>query len=118
MKQLPFIVTTFFIFINCNSDAKNNKRYDIDYLKSNKWCLTTNTYERCCEFNYNKMKITENGLPETSLNVLFEQKSDSLIIVKITGDTGFENHFKMKSLDTLYLFQPGDKIFRKLIRVL
>ena len=92
--------------------------YTIDYLKSNKWCTTGDTSQRCCEFNDNQMKVTKNGQPEASLDVVFEQKTDSLIIVKITGETGFKNNFKMKSLDTLYL-SLGDQVemFKKLYRV-
>ena len=105
------------VFTNCNSEAKKQS-YTIDYLKSNKWCTMESAYQRCCEFNDNEMKVTKNGQPEAALNVLFEQKNDSLIIVKITGETGFKNNFKMKSLDTLYL-SLGDEVemFKKLYRV-
>ena len=80
-------------------------------------------YQRCFEFSDNEMKIINNGQPEVSLNVVFGQKSDSLIIVN-TGYTfgldgiGFKNNFKMKSLDTLYL-SSGDEVemFKKLYRV-
>ena len=117
MKKLLYSIIIFLVFTNCNSKAKKES-YNIDYLKSNKWCTTESAYQRCCEFNDNEMKVTKNGQPEASLNVVFEQKNDSLITVKITSETGFKNNFKMKSLDTLYL-SLGDEVemFKKLYRV-
>ena len=117
MKKLLHCIIILLIFANCNSETKKES-YTIDYLKSNKWCTTEDTFQRCCEFNENQMKVTKKGQPEANLNVVFEQKNDSLIIVKITGETGFKNNFKMKSLDTLYL-SLGDEIemFKKLYRV-
>ena len=117
MKKQIYSILIILVFINCNSEAKKQS-YTIDYLKSNKWCTMESAYQRCCEFNDNEMKVTKNGQPEANLNVVFEQKNDSLIVVKITGETGFKNNFKMKSLDTLYL-SLGDEVemFKKLYRV-
>lgn len=117
MKKLLHSIIILLFFTNCNSEAKKES-YTIDYLKSNKWCTTGDTSQRCCEFNDNQMKVTKNGQPEASLDVVFEQKTDSLIIVTITGETGFKNNFKMRSLDTLHL-SLGEEVemFKKLYKV-
>jgi hypothetical protein len=117
MKKLLYGIIVLLVFTSCNQEVKKQS-FTIDYFKSNKWCTMESVDQRCCEFNDNEMKVTKNGQPEAALNVLFEQKNDSLIIVKITGETGFKNNFKMKSLDTLYL-SLGDEVemFKKLYRV-
>ena len=122
MKKLLYGIIILLVFTSCNSEVKKQS-FTINYLKSNKWCTMKSAYQRCFEFSDNEMKIIKNGQPEASLNVVFGQKSDSLIIVN-TGYTfgldgiGFKNNFKMKSLDTLYLYL-GDEVemFKKLYRV-
>ena len=122
MKKILYGIIILLVFTSCNSEVKKQS-FTINYLKSNKWCTMKSAYQRCFEFSDNEMKIIKNGQPEASLNVVFGQKSDSLIIVN-TGYTfgldgiGFKNNFKMKSLDTLYL-SLGDEVemFKKLYRV-
>ena len=56
----------------------------------------------CFEFNGNVIKRIMNGKPKDSIEVIFEQKSDSLIALKTLN--GVHSSFRMKSLDTLNLF--------------
>lgn len=73
---------------------------------SNEWC-TTSMNQNCATFNESKMIVTENGFDKAKVNVTCNQISDSVVVVKVIGEE-IENHFRMKSIDTLYLSQ-GDE---------
>ena len=94
----------------------SQQSFTIDYIKSNKWCAMEDGNLMCFEFNGNKINSTENGKPKDSIEVIFEQKSDSLIAMKALNGVGVHSSFRMKSLDTLNYFltveELGDEEFR------
>jgi hypothetical protein len=106
MKKLLLFV---FLFISCQTGEKKKEVFNlVSHLKSNEWCAFLNQNQRCFTFTESKMIISENGISKAEINVMFNLKSDSIVVVKVIGEQEFENHFRMKSMDTLY-FSQGDE---------
>ena len=105
MKKLILFV---FLILSCQTGEDKKQNFSLEaHLKSNEWC-SFNKNQRCVTFTESKMILTENGLDKAKVNVTYNQISDSIIVVKVIGEKGFENHFRMKSMDTLY-FSQGDE---------
>lgn len=109
MKQLTYLIAILLTFTSCESVEKKNKEFSLEnHLKSNEWCAYIKKKQQCFTFSDSKMIIKENGIDKASFNVTFNKKSDSIVIVKVVGEQVFENHFRMKSLNTLY-YSQGDE---------
>lgn len=103
-----FILLFIFLILSCQTGKENKQEFSLEsHLKSNEWC-SFNRNQRCVTFTESKMIVTENGLDKGKINVTYNQISDSVVVVKVIGEKGFENHFRMKSMDTLY-FSQGDE---------
>lgn len=113
------IIAAAIIFTGCESEEKNKKEFNLEnHLKSNEWCQFVEKKKQCITFSNGKIIVKENDMNIASLNVKFNQKNDSLVIVKITGEQGFDSHFRMKSLDTLYYSEGDeDRMFKVFIRI-
>ena len=105
MKKLILFV---FLILSCQTREDKKQNFSLEaHLKSNEWC-SFNKNQSCAIFTESKMIVTENGLDKAKVNVTYNQKSDSIIVVKVIGEEGVENHFRMISMDTLY-FSQGDE---------
>ena len=106
MKKLRLILV--FLILSCKTVEKKEKFNLENHLKSNEWCTFSNENQMCFSFNDNKMIVTENGIDKAKINAIFSLKSDSIVVVKVIGEQEYENHFRMKSMDTIY-FSQGDE---------
>ena len=106
MKNLVFVL----LFTSCQFINKKNKEFNFEnHIKSNEWCAFIKENQSCFTFNDSEMIFEINGVAQATIKVNFNQKSDSIVIVKVVGEQGIENLFRMKSLNTLYYSQVGDE---------
>jgi hypothetical protein len=116
MKKLILALIILQIFNSCISEGKKQS-FTIDYLKSNKWCTTDPNYrhnyggdlvldsiQTCLEYNDNEVKSFKDGKLVRIVKFTFEQKSDKLIVAK-SIDSTILSYYRIKSLDTISLFQ-------------
>ena len=116
MKKLLYGIIILLVFTSCNSEVKKQS-FTIDYLKSNKWCIITDSNQLCLEFSDNEMIGFVDGKQEGSDSVKLEQRSDSLIVFILNVfETEQEGFIRMKSLDTLSI-QDASKQMLELVRV-
>ena len=116
MKNL--ILLFVFLILSCKTGKEKKQEFSLEsHLKSNEWC-SFNKNQSCFTFTESKMIVTENGIDKGKISVTYNQISDIVVVVKVIGEKGFENHFRMKSMDTLY-FSEGDenKMLVEFIRV-
>ena len=110
-KRMKNLILLFaFLILSCQTAKENKQEFSLEsHLKSNEWCsFNENQNQMCFSFAESKMILKENGIDSAVINVTFNQLSDSVVVVKVLGEQGYENHFRMKSMDTLY-FSQGDE---------
>jgi len=120
-KRMKNLILLFaFLILSCQTEKEKKQEFSLEsHLKSNEWCsFNENQNQMCFSFAESKMILKENGIDSAKINVTFNQLSDSVVVVKVLGEQGYENHFRMKSMDTLY-FSQGDEneILVEFIRV-
>jgi len=110
-KRMKNLILLFaFLILSCQTEKEKKQEFSLEsHLKSNEWCsFNENQNQMCFSFAESKMILKENGIDSAKINVTFNQLSDSVVVVKVLGEQGYENHFRMKSMDTLY-FSQGDE---------
>ena len=108
MKQLTYLIAILLTFTSCESLEKKKEEFSfLNHLKSNQWCSFKDDVQRCFIFSDSKLTVQGNGIDEGSAKVNFNQISDSIVVIKVVGEQGIENHFRMKSLNTVYFSQIG-----------
>ena len=108
-KRMKNLILLFaFLILSCQTEKEKKQEFSLEsHLKSNEWCSFSEN-QMCFSFAESKMILKENGIDSAKINVTFNQLSDSVVVVKVLGEQGYENHFRMKSMDTLY-FSQGDE---------